>query len=273
MTARAGNFLVVLLTLALLSGGCSIWPSNWRIGGTPLEREERKEKKETGARSDVLDGAQEAVHKAAMALEEAAPSRPVVVATDFVAEAQALLDQAQGAPKAGDVARWQSLVNRLLSENASVRQAAEKEREKDREHIADLAEKLADATAEKVKAQQQVKEYARENERLADWVKRAIWIGIGLAVLWVGSQVLSLAARFNPALAPFAALANSVAAPAVQFVANRAQEGLRRVGRGMDAIRATLGDKAEDFIRANFDSNTDDDHQRWIAAGSRNRLT
>lgn len=254
---------------ALLLAGCVGLPSSWRPFGTPLTREAKRASEESQARSDVVVGAQAAVHQAVMALQAAPASRAVEVATDFATEAQTLLDQAQGAPRAGDVARWQSLVDRLLSENAEIRKAADREREKNRESVAAMADKLAEATAAKVRAEQKVREYAAENERLADWIRKAIWIGGALLGVWILGQVLAVASRFNPAFAGASAVVNGVAAPAVQFVANRAHEGLRRVGKGMKTLRTLAGDKADELIERSFDGVTDDDHQRAIASGAK----
>lgn len=127
------------IAVALLLAGCAL-PSGWRPWGTPLTKAAKREGQENSARSVVLDHAQAAVHQAVLALDSAPPGRAVTVASDFASEAQALLDQAQGAPLAGDVQKWQAVVSRLLSENAEVRAGAEREREKARSATAEMAE-------------------------------------------------------------------------------------------------------------------------------------
>lgn len=254
--------LTALFACALLLTGCGL-PSSWRVFDTPLERQEKRVAQESQARNHVLAGAQAAAHQTVLALESAPPSRATEVAMDFAAEAQTLLDQAQGAPLAGDVARWQGLVDRLLSDNQEIRTSAERERVKDREAIAAVADKLAQATAARVRAEAQVREYAKENERLADMVRKAFWIVGGLAGLWLASQALAIAARFNPALAGVSGLVNGIAAPAVQFAASRAQQGLHRIGTALATVRREAPAVAAQVIPY-LDAETDRDHQAEI---------
>lgn len=255
--------LLTILTLAAALAGCNWIPSGARIFGTPLTRVESKEAKEDTARNAVLRGAQEAVHKAGDALASAGDDRPAVVARDFVSEAQALLDQSLGTPPAGTVAEWRNLVNRLLSENAEIRQAAERERRDDAERISEIATKLADATAARAAAEAKVREYAAENERIADMLRKMVWFVGAIAGLWLLGQVLAIAGRFNPALAGVSAVVNTVAAPGVQFIASRAQTGLQRVGEGMALIRRKLPEAAEKVAEL-MNQRADDDHQTII---------
>ena len=257
----------VLLAAGLLLAGCSL-PGSWRPWGTPIEKAEKREAQESSARQAVLGSAQAAVHQAGLALDEAPPSREVTVASDFVAEAQTLLDQTQGAPTAGDVQKWQALVDRLLSENTKTRADAEREREKSRATVAAAADKLAAATAARVRAEQQVREYAKDNERLADLVRKAAWIGGLVLALWLASQALALAARFNPALSGLSTAFNMVAAPAVQFTAQRAQDGLQRVGQALATVRTQLPAVADQVIQ-HFDAATDRDHQQEISRAAK----
>ena len=266
MTRTPWRTLGALALLCVLAG-CAL-PSGWRPWGTPLTKVEKRETQETNARGAVLDHAQAAVHQAVLALDAAPPGRAVTVASDFASEAQALLDQAQGAPLAGDVQKWQTIVTRLLSENAEVRAGAEREREKARSATAEMAEKLAGATAARVRAEQQVREYAKDNERLADMIRRVVWIGGGLAALWLAGQVLTIAARFNPALSGIAGAVNMVAAPAVQYAAARAQTGLARVGEALAQAREQIPDAAKHFTML-LNEATDRDHQQHIASAAK----
>ncbi|MBM3851592.1 MAG: hypothetical protein FJ399_00390, partial [Verrucomicrobia bacterium] len=86
---------VVILALA----GCTLWPSTWRLGGSPLDKQVKTQQQLAVAQGQAVAHAQAAVHKAGTALEAApADNRPVALARDLVAEAQSLLDQAKGAP-------------------------------------------------------------------------------------------------------------------------------------------------------------------------------
>ena len=254
----------LVLTLGVMLSGCAWVPSALRIGGTPIERVEKREDKEDAARGKLLRASQEAAHKAADALAVAPDSRPVVVARDFACEATASLDQALGAPAAGEAGKWQDLVRRLVSEDAAIRATAEKERNADRAEIARLGERLAEASAATVRAEEKALKYAAEVDRIADMLRKVVWIAGGVAALWVLSQVLSIAGRLNPAFAGVAAMVNTVAAPAVQFAFNRAKKGLQKVGSALaEADKAK--DAAADKIRAYLDVHTDADHQAVIA--------
>ncbi|MEK7766791.1 MAG: hypothetical protein AAB368_11180 [bacterium] len=252
----------------LVLGACSIWPSTWRIGGTPLDRVKRSEAERTRFEGEAVAHAQAAVHKAGTALQSApADNRPVAVARDFLAEAAALLDQARGAPTAADATGWRELVAGLLSDNAQTRAAAERERASQAASTNDLAIKLAAATASAVRERARALDYAREREALADFagkLKLGFYAIIGLFVL---GTVLSLAARFFPALGLASKVINGVVAPGITFAAYRAQAGLHAVGAGLKAIRTSMPQAAKQVTDI-LDVATDADHQAEIARGA-----
>jgi len=258
------------LAIIFAVAACSLIPSSWRIGGSPLDKNEKAQAKQQQAQQAAVTGAQAAVHQAGIALA-AAPvdNRAVAVGRDFVAEAQLLLDQANGAPTYNDAAKWRELVNGLLSDNASVRKAAEKQRATDAALTGDLAQRLAAATAAAERANDRALTYARESEDLADFARKlklGFFCLIGLMVL---GTVLSLAARFYPALGLASNVVNAAVAPGITFLAHRAQTGLVRVGQGLAKLRTIAGDAAEDLIERSFDGVTDADHQSLIAAGAK----
>ena len=254
-----------LVAFALAFTACSLIPSGWRIGGSPLDKNERAQAKLKVAQDQAIAGAQASVHKAGMALEQApANNRPVEVARDFVTEAQALLDQAKGAPAANEVAQWHDLVMGLLSENTAIRQAAEKQRAEDTAVTSDLARRLAAATANAERANERALSYARQSEELADFARKlklGFFAIVGLLVL---GTVLSVASRFVPQFAMAAKVINGIVAPGITYAANRAEEGLKRVGTGLAALRKaeTSGDA---LIGKYFDGVTDADHQAIIS--------
>ena len=254
-------FLLGLLSFAL--AGCMALPRIFNPFPSPIEKFDKKEQKETDAQNKVLDQAQEAVHKAEAAANAGVPSRAKDVSLDFLRQAKALLDQVRGTPTAAQVAAWSDLVARLLSENAEIRAKAEADRQADAVKVAEIADKLAAATAEREKAAAKIREYALENEKLADLVRKIYWIGGSLAGLWLIGQGLALVARFNPAFGAASAVVNSVAAPAVQYVYTRAQTGLVKVGEGMAALRHQLPEVA-DKVRVIMNQATDSDHQEVI---------
>ena len=257
--------LLAVLLLCSFTAGCSWIPSAIRVGGTPIERAEKKEDKEDAAKDKLLKKGQEAAHKAKEALSAAPESRPVEVAKDFASEVVASMDQALGAPQVGETAQWKDLVQRLLSEDAKIRAKAEAERNADRAEIARLSDRLAEASAATVRAEEKAMKYAKEVDRIADILRKAIWLIGGVVVLWVLSQVLSIAARLNPAFSGAASMVNTIAAPAVQFAFSRAKTGLQKVGTAL-----AEADKAKDDvsakIRAYLDTHTDSDHQAIISS-------
>jgi hypothetical protein len=266
--SRAFSLQLSVFSLFLLLAGCTLWPSTWRLGGSPLDKHERAAQKLAAAQSEAVGAAQAAVHKAEAAIAVAPPSRPVAVASDFVSQARALLDQAHGAPSAADEAAWRQLVAGLVSENAAIRTAAEKQHAAAIATTADLAHRLAAATATAERANTRALDYARQSEALADFARKlklGFYALVGLLVL---GTVLSLAARFVPALGAAAKVVNAIAAPGITYAATRAEAGLRKVGTALAEMRGSLPAATAAQITDRLDVATDADHQRLIAAGA-----
>ncbi len=241
---RAAARRVAPLTLAALATlsftGCTLWPSTWRLGGSPLDKQQAAAARLTVAQDAALHRAQAAVHQASAALNAlpatsispsprlplsastpntpttpttsvnpstaattatpSDPTRPLALARDFVAEARALLDQARGAPTAAEAAQWQDLVTALLSDRADIRARAERERTAAVSETARLAEKLAAATAAAQRANDHALAYARDREDLADFAGK---LKLGLFLLFALAalgSVLAVAARLFPGL-------------------------------------------------------------------------
>lgn len=260
-----GRMLIVLLCLAL--SGCALLPT-WRPWGTPIERAEKKDKQEQQAKEKTLEGVQELTTKARLSLNAAGDARPVVLAGDFLDKANALLAQSVGTPDFAAREQWAKLVTDLLSENAQVRAAAEAQRDRDTARLSELSSRLSEATLARERAEDKVREYAKENEALANYFRKAVWIIVGLGGLWLLSQALSIVARINPAFSGAASLVNAVAAPAVQYTLNKAQALPERIGQFMASVRATSSDLAAK-IEPLIDGVTDQDHQDAIAAAAK----
>ena len=261
---RPGAILLLLLIV-----GCSLIPSGWRIGGSPLDKVEKKEAVKTAAREQVLQGAQEAVHKTNLALDEVkSDERAVLIAREYGLQAQDLTDQALDIPPAADVATWRSLVRRLISENDQIRKQAEGERAADAKEIGRMSERFAQATAAAQRANMRALDYARESEGYADFARKLKLGFFGLIGLIVLGTILSLAARFVPALGLASKVVNGIVAPGITFVAHRAEDGLKRIGQGMASLRAA-GNNAEELIAKHFNGVTDADQQAIIAAAAK----
>jgi hypothetical protein len=264
---------VLGFTLSILAG-CAWLPTGLRIGGTPVEKLEKKNADEEAKKKELMRKSQEAAHKAQTALKEAPPSRPVEVADDFLDEAVDSLDQALGQPMVGDMADWKSLAIRLLSDDAKVRATAEKERDQDRKEVAALSEKLAKATAAKDAAETKAIDYAKKTDAIADILRKGVFVAVGLFALWALSQVLTIASKFVPQLSAVSGLVNMIAAPAVHSAlkaatkdAAQAKDGLVRVGRAIGEAEVKAPEIA-DKIRVYLNKHTDETHQETIGAAA-----
>jgi hypothetical protein len=260
---------IYVSAILLLLGGCLYIPSGLNPFGTPIDKVEHTEAKRDDAREKLLKNAQEQAHKAATAISEPASERRDEVAKGYALETAGSLDQALGAPMAGESAQWRKVVSDLLSENSELRKKAEESEARTRRENAATSEKLAAKEAALLKAQKQVIEYAKENEGLADIVRWALFIGVGLAVLWVLAQVITIAARFNPAFGVAASLINTVAAPAANYTAQRAKAGLSALGRAVGEINEKLPAARERVVEI-LDQHLDEDHKR-ISSAARNK--
>ena len=267
---RLGAILLLLLIV-----GCSLIPSGWRIGGSPLDNVEKKEAVKTEARENLLQAAQGALHQATIAFEAVdltsetpANQRSILLGTQFTLQAQDLLDQAIGIPPEAKIAGWRNLSSRLLCENAEIRTAAQKERTADGREISRISERFAQATAAAQRANSRALDYARESEGYADFARKLKLSFFGLIGLIVLGTILSLAARFVPALGLASKVVNGIVAPGITFVAHRAEDGLKRIGQGMASLRAA-GNNAEELIAKHFNGVTDADQQAIIAAAAK----
>lgn len=245
----------------LCFAGCSYVP--WHPFGTPLTSEKKAEEKVDKSERQLMFAAQEAVHKFNFAIDlaKAGNLRAIDVAEEQGRYAQAALDQALGTPKIGDDQKWHDLVARLVSENAEVREKAEKENVKSNSKIADLSADLESMRKKLTTAENKALEYAGEKEKIADHFLKICWVLGGLAFVWVLSQLLRVAANFVPALAPFSAIANGVVAPAMHYELQKAKRGLQQVGAAMGTVRAELGPELSKKVRDIFNAKLDEHHQ------------
>lgn len=184
---RAVGILLILLLAGCASGsGVKLWnPSTW-FSHAPADKVDSTNAKEEAARHEAVKAAQRSAHQTGLALASAPPSRPVAVATDFNATTTALLDQAEGALEAGELARIKKTITGLLSENAAIREEAERQSRSDQQNIASISSKLSKAEAASDAAGKKLREaYDREN-RLANEYRNLrfmFWGSCGMAVL------------------------------------------------------------------------------------------
>lgn len=254
MIRRPQVYTVPLLLVSLT--GCTLWPSGWRIGGTPNQREQKAAQRVATARTDLDTAAQRAVHQTGEALGalnaqlaatdsasdpklqtlNAKLQTAASTAADFNTEAQTLLDQAHGAPTAADTAAWHQTVADTLAGDPRSRSAQSAE-------IATLSTKLRQLEDAHTRALEAVKREAAENTYWADLAHKALWIALAFGLFVVATHLFGLAAHLNPGSALLGTMAtglHSLLASGAVLAERSAQEGLQRVGAGLALVRQKL---------------------------------
>lgn len=282
------RLLLTSLMLIMLLTGCvgdrtggAVWwnPTTWASRAAPAAADRAAAKVDTARTAEELAAgaavasAHKEFAKTDLALATAPDSRPVALARRTTANGLGLLDQVRPLT-AAEAAEVRQLVADLLSENAQTVAGAETRQRTAEERLAETGRELTAARAkleqreaELTKANGQLREaYDRENA-LANKVRNFWFIIGGLALLWVLGNLLSVAARFNPALAGVSRIVNGVTAPAFAFAEARAADGLQKVGQALAKAREAMPEVAEKLTTI-FDTQTDADHQRAIGAAA-----
>ena len=190
----------LLLVAVLLLSGCATgtgakWyaPASW-FSHRPADTVDKAAARVDAAAEKAVKAAQRATHETAHALAQAPASRPVTVAVASNDTAMRLLDQVAGPLTTEEVAKLQSLVNRLMSENDEIRLKAEKERIKNESEVAKVSENLGKMQSALSKAQGNLREaFERENalanelraQRALLWIGGTVAILLGAAFLYV----------------------------------------------------------------------------------------
>jgi hypothetical protein len=191
----ASSVLSLLLLCACTSGSGTKWyaPLTW-FSGAPAQAVDTAKRQEATAEHAALEATQAAVYRFNFALEQykAGNLLALAVAMDAGAQAQQLLDQVLGAPKVGEVAKWRDLVARLISDNADVRAAAQRENAKQSAAVEKLSAALDRAQEKTAAIETKLRvAYDRENA-LANELRaqRALlWSAGGVAVLCAAGWV------------------------------------------------------------------------------------
>lgn len=188
----------LLILCALLLAGCTTTGKHWWSPATwsssaPAQRVEVAETKLDAAQDKAVRAARAEVSKANIALATAPESRPVEVSRRTIANAQSLLDQVAGPLTAEEAADIRRIVADLLSDNATIRAAAEAKQATAEERIASLSQDLAAKSADLDSANGKLAAaFARENA-LADQLRneraRRAWLigGGSLLILALGA--------------------------------------------------------------------------------------
>jgi hypothetical protein len=223
----------------------------------------------TQSERDLVKAAQVEHVKTVTALGAAPSSEPVDLARRTAGNTDSMLAQAAGPVTVGDATAAREIATSLMSDDPEARVKAEAQQARVE---ADYA-KLADANARLQAANQKLTgelsaAYLKERED-ADFKHKVYWIAGGLLVLWIGGNVLSIAARVNPAFSGVAAVANGVINPMLAHGYSRAQSGLKRVGEAMETARAKVPEIAA-RMEEMLDSQLDTDHKTVAKHGARN---
>jgi hypothetical protein len=183
-----------LIMIPFLLTGCGTpgsgirwWaPTTW-FSGKAVHDTAKAIQRETQAETAAVKLAQKASHETQIALGFAGESRPVAVARESSSTAVALLDQAAGPLTAPELSKMRETITGLLSENAEVREAAERERTRNAKGIADISRDLAKAREATDKAERDMRlAFERENKLANDLRAQRMFIYILAALALVG---------------------------------------------------------------------------------------
>lgn len=192
---RPLSLVAVLLLSGCATGTGAKWyaPASW-FSHRPADTVDKAAARVDAAAEKAVKAAQRATHETAHALAQAPASRPVAVAVASNDTAMRLLDQVAGPLTTEEVAKLQSIVNRLMSENDEIRLKAEKERIKNESEVAKVSENLGKMQSALSKAQGNLREaFERENalanelraQRALLWIGGTVAILLGAAFLYV----------------------------------------------------------------------------------------
>lgn len=240
----------------------------------PVHEVDELEKKADTSDRTLVTEAQKEIAGTKAALDAAPKSRPVDVAKESAARADALLAQANGSLPAAELAKRLALVQGQLSEVKAERAAAELNLAVERENAAELSKENTAIKGELTAARDTLKTWAVERDETAKkWERMWFWIWCA-ASLYGASIVLPIVASVftggaaGPVLGLASKLVGFVAAPAIQFAKERAVGGLERVGHALEDFRQDAPQFAAKITRK-FDAYTDADHQRVIGSAAR----
>jgi len=267
------RFAFILITSLLLAGCVSqnrqsefslLKPWSWRADAA-ADLQDNQDRL-TASEQALVRGAQIEHIKTVTALGAAPESAQVTVARRTADNTDAMLAQAAGPVNVADATEARQMAVGLYSSDAEARENAEGAQariEAENGRLGEANDKLQAAHAKL--AGELSAAYLRERED-ANFKHKVYWIAGGALVLWLGGNVLSAAARLNPAFSGAAAVANGVISPALAFGYNRAQAGLEKVGHAMHEVQLRAPELA-DRLTSFMDSALDDDQKRVAAHG------
>lgn len=244
----------------------------------PVQKVDDLEVKVNKSDRALVKEAQEENTTTRAALDAVPPSRATDVAKDSSTRAGALLDQANGPLTAEELNKRLTITKGLLSDVKAERDTATKNLAAERAATADIIKENVAIKGELATARETLKTWAVERDEVAKkWERLVFWIwviGGSVAGIWLGSIILPILASVfsggaaGPALGIASKLFGFVLAPAVQHTANRAMDGLQKVGGALNDIRQEAPEYAK-TVTTTLDTNLDEYHQNVIRNAAR----
>lgn len=258
----AGLIILVLLLAGCASrSGVKVWwnPTTWGTNRAAVVDE-------LHAKADINDAEMirlaqienEKTLELIKAIQE--KSRAVEQALRTATNAKLLLDTANGPISMQELTELRDTVEKLLSANEALRAEGEKAQERAEAAAAVLTQRSAKLkTAINAATDKLTASYERERA-LANTVRNFWFLAGAIVLVFVGGNLLSIAARFFPGLSGAARIVNGIATPALAFAEARATDGLKKLGHALTAARETMGEEAEKAV-AFIDEKLDADHK------------
>lgn len=215
-------------------------PATW-FSGSEGRSVARTEAKVETASTALVKEAQKTAHETQLALVAAPASRPVDVARESNDATVAALDQIAGPLTVAEAASLRAQVAGLLSEIATERTIAEKERQARREIIADASTTIDELRAQLAEKQKALADgFARENA-VANEARNTKFLIYGAIGLWFFvAFVLPILSRAFPAVAAIATAGQSIVAPFAVAAGSTAKRLAGDLVGGIHDLRAKL---------------------------------
>lgn len=261
----------------LLAVGCSTVRTAWHaVAGTPVARVEKAEAKAERA-ADRVDAAKDTLvddaHTKVVLAELlsryiAEQSKTADALKSTLTSARADLDTARGSLPPDELSGLRQLVEQLRSDNTALQRAGEQALSALEKQSGQHAEILRAAIAAETKARERVTEleqkeraWALERDATArKWDRLWFWIWVA-AGAWFAAQLLPLAAKLIPQLAPAATVVTSIASPLASYALTKAKALANDASAALHNVVTTVQAKAPELA-----AKIEEVKSEWITA-------
>lgn len=259
MKLRLLSFAAALLVLA----GCATVRTAWHdLTGTPAAAAEKADRK-VEQRAAQVDTAKDALvddaHTKVVLAELlsrylAEQSRTADALRSTLGSAKADLDTARGALAPDELVQLRQIVEQLRSDNAKAQavaaQAIAALDTSSAQHAEILRTAIAAETAARARAdaaEAKAMDWARERDATArKWDRLWFWVWVA-AGAWIAAQLLPVAAKLIPALAPAATVVTSIASPLASYALTRAKALANDASAALHNVVTTVQEKAPEL--------------------------